>query len=165
MELKELTKTNRLAMDDFLYEAIFVPPGKKPFPREIISRPDMRIYVDGFDPENNRGDCGVIAEEDGKIIGMAWVRIIESDGYIDDETPVLTISLLPGYRGRGIGESLMLWLFDLLKARGFRRTSLSVQAANPAARFYKRLGYEIHEVFDWNVEVWTMVKVLVYNEA
>ena len=157
---RELTKADRPAMNDFLFEAIFNPPGEKPIPYEIIFRPDISIFVDGFDPENNKGDCGVVMEENSKIIGMAWVRIIECEAYIDDETPVLTISMLPGYRGQGFGESLMLRLFDLLRSRGFSRTSLGVQEANPASRFYQRLGYEIHEVFDWNVVVWTMVKEL-----
>ena len=147
-------------MWDFLYHAIFIPPNEDPLPREIIFREDMVIYINGFDPQNNQSDCGVLAEENGEVIGMAWVRAIQCDGYIDDETPVLTISILPEYRGQGLGTSIMTRLFDLLKSRGYIQTSLSVQAANPASRLYKRLGYSIHEVIHGNVEVWTMIKEL-----
>ena len=157
---REMSKEDCPHMWDFLYEAIFVPPGEDPLPRDIIYRDDLVIYINGFDPQSNQGDCGVLAEENGKIIGMAWVRIIKCDGYVDDETPILSISLLPEYRGQGIGTSLMTRLFDLLKSRGYIQTSLSVQAANPAAQLYKRLGYNIHEVFNYNVEVWTMLKKL-----
>jgi ribosomal protein S18 acetylase RimI-like enzyme len=38
---------------------------------------------------------------------------------------------------------MMQTLFDLLRERGYRQTSLSVQKDNPAVRFYERLGYEI----------------------
>jgi len=47
------------------------------------------------------------------------------------------------YRGQGIGTLLMENLFERLRERGFRRTSLSVQKNNPAVRFYERLGYNI----------------------
>ena len=160
IELREMTKEDCPHMWDFLYEAIFIHPGEEPLPRDIVYRDDMVIYINGFDPQNNRGDCGILAEEDGKIVGMAWVRCIKCDGYVDDETPILSISLMPDYRGQSIGTSVMEQLFDLLKSRGYRQTSLSVQAANPAARLYKRLGYEVHEVFNWAVEVWTMIKKL-----
>jgi ribosomal protein S18 acetylase RimI-like enzyme len=85
----------------------------------------------------------VVAEVDEKIVGAAWTRIIPAYGNIDDKTPELAISILPEYRGQGIGTALMLHLFELLRERGYSRTSLSVQQNNPAVRFYKRLGYEI----------------------
>ena len=91
----------------------------------------------------NNDDCGVVAEMDGKIVGMAWTRIIPAYGNIDNETPELAISILPEYRNYGVGSKLMLYLFEELSKRGFKRTSLSVQQNNPAVRFYLRLGYII----------------------
>jgi len=160
MKLRDMSSKDRPHMEEFLYQAIFVPPGTEPFSREIIFRPDMIVYFDGFDPEINNGDCGILAEDNGKIVGMAWVRLINGDGYVDDKTPILSISLLSEYRGQGIGTSIMKRIFDLIKERGFHQTSLSVQAANPAQRLYQRLGYEIHEIIHGNVEVWTMLKRL-----
>jgi len=77
------------------------------------------------------------------IVGMAWTRIIPAYGNIDSQTPELAISILPEYRGRGTGMDLMNSLFELLRKRGYSRTSLSVQQNNPAVRFYKRLGYVV----------------------
>jgi ribosomal protein S18 acetylase RimI-like enzyme len=73
-------------------------------------------------------------------VGAAWTRIIQAYGHIDDETPELAISVLPEYRGRGIGAMLMTRLFELLRERGYKRTSLSVQQENTAVKFYRKLG-------------------------
>ena len=127
-------------LEDFLYHAIFLPPGAEPVPREIIYEPEIYVYVKDF---GIKDDLGVVAVLDGKIVGAAWTRIIPAYGHIDDKTPELAISVLPGHRGKGIGSGMMKMLFDLLREHGYERTSLSVQKDNPAVRFYKRLGYEI----------------------
>ena len=36
------------ALDDFLYEAIFVPQGIDPPPRSIIENDDLQVYVRDF---------------------------------------------------------------------------------------------------------------------
>jgi ribosomal protein S18 acetylase RimI-like enzyme len=139
---------------DFLYLAIFLPPGAEPLSREIIFKPDIHIYIKDY---GQKDDCGVIAEISGKAVGAAWVRIIPAYGHTDNGTPELAISVLPEYRGQGIGTQLLTRLFDLLRKRGVKRTSLSVQKANPAARLYQRMGYEI---FRENDEDYIMVKTL-----
>ncbi len=85
----------------------------------------------------------MVAEKQGKIVGAAWVRIIPAYGHIDNQTPELAISVLPDWRGKSIGTQMMNRLFYLLRKRGYKQTSLSVQKDNPAVAFYKRLGYEI----------------------
>ena len=67
------------------------------------------------------------------------------NGHINDETPKLAISILPEFRGYGIGTKLMKKLFVELRTKGYSRTSLSVQKENPALRLFKRLGYRITE--------------------
>jgi ribosomal protein S18 acetylase RimI-like enzyme len=126
-------------LPDFLYHAVYIPPGGKIPPYELIFKPQIFIYVKDF---GNSDDCGVVAELDNKIIAMAWARIIPGYGNIDDKTPELAISVLPEYRGQNIGTILMEALFNELRKRGFNQTSLSVQKNNPAVRFYERLGYE-----------------------
>ena len=32
----------------FLYEAIFIPKGQRPPAREIVERPELRLYYEGF---------------------------------------------------------------------------------------------------------------------
>jgi len=138
--VREIAETDYPLLEDFLYHAVFLPPGTEPPPRDIIFKPEIYIYIKDFGGEN---DCGVAAEYNGKVIGAAWTRIIPAYGHIDDKTPELAVSVLPKYRGRGVGTALMTRLFELLRERGYKLTSLSVQKENPAARLYRRLGYEI----------------------
>ncbi|MCL2202537.1 MAG: GNAT family N-acetyltransferase [Defluviitaleaceae bacterium] len=139
--IREITEAEYPLLEDFIYTAIYVPPGDEMPPREVIFDPEIYIYVDGFG--GKAGDCGVVAERDGTIIGMAWTRIIPAYGHLNDDTPELAISVLPEFRGQNIGTMLMERLFALLFERGYKRTSLSVQKNNPAVRFYQRLGYVI----------------------
>jgi ribosomal protein S18 acetylase RimI-like enzyme len=118
-----------------------VPEGVEAPAREIIRLPEIFVYIDGFG--GGRGDLGVVAEVHGEVVGAAWTRIIPAFGHIDAETPELAISVLPEWRGRGIGSIMMERLFEMLRLAGYGRTSLSVQKDNPAVRFYHRLGYVI----------------------
>jgi ribosomal protein S18 acetylase RimI-like enzyme len=127
-------------LEDFLYHAIFIPEGAALPPREIIYEPEIYVYIKDF---GTGSDCGVVAESDGRIVGAAWARISLAYGHVDENTPELAISVLPEYRGRNIGTAMMKKLFELLRERGYKRTSLSVQHNNPAVRFYERLGYRI----------------------
>jgi len=154
--VREIEKRNHPLLGDFLYHAVFVPPGQLPAARDVIFEPDVYVYINGFGA--GAGDCGVVAEEaDGQVIGMAWTRIIPGYGHIDKQTPELAISVLPELRGQGVGSLLMARLFELLRERGYSRTSLAVQQQNAAARFYARLGYE---VVGQNDEEFIMLKVL-----
>ena len=140
MIIRKITPVDYPQLEDFLYNAIFIPPGEKWPPREIIFEPEINIYIKDFGLET---DCGVVAEQDGKLIGAAWTRIIPAYGHLDENTPELAISVLPDYRSQGVGTLLMNRLFELLRERGYKRTSLSVQQDNPAVRFYERLEYKI----------------------
>ena len=132
---------NRLsAIGGLSLPCYLLPPGDEIPPRELIFEPEIFVYIKDF---GGKDDCGAVAELGGKIVGAAWTRIIPGYGNIDDKTPELAISVLPEHRGHGIGAALMEQLFELLRERGYSRTSLSVQQNNPAVRFYQRLGYII----------------------
>jgi len=141
MTIRPITPDNFPLLERFGYEAIFIPPGEAPPPWEIVFEPGVFMYIDQFGSLPD--DCGLIAELDGRAVGAAWVRCIKGYGYVDDATPELALSVLPEHRRQGIGTALMTQLFAELRQRGYARTSLAVQKANPAARLYLRLGYEI----------------------
>lgn len=139
--IREIRKQEYPLLDDFLYEAIFIPTGVEPPPRSIIEVPELQVYVERFGEYPD--DRGLVAEVDGKIVGAVWVRVMNDYGHIDNETPSLAISLYRQYRGLGIGTAMLKAILALLRDEGYHRVSLSVQKANAAARLYLRLGFEI----------------------
>ncbi len=139
-------------LDDFLYEAIFIPEGVAPPPRSIINQPDLQVYIRNFGKEKD--DICFVAETDGKVVGAVWVRDMKDYGHIEDGVPSFAISLYKEYRNLGIGTELMTAMLAQLKSRGYSKTSLAVQKANYAVRMYKKVGFEI---VDENAEEYIMV--------
>jgi len=142
-KIRVMKTSDYACLPEFLYQSIFIPEGVKPPSRSIINDPQIFIYIKSFG--TRPGDLGVVAEQNAQVVGAAWTRIISAYGHIDAETPELAISILPEFRGYGIGTKMMKKLFEILRSGGYVRTSLSVQKNNPAIRFYKRLGYSIVE--------------------
>ena len=130
-------------LEDFLYEAIFVPEGYVgEVPRSVIhDDPKCRAAYQGFGTLED--DRAVVAEVAGEVVGACWVRTTGEYGHIDSATPSFSISLYKPYRSQGIGGAMMRRLLDELHDTGYSRASLSVQKANPALRLYERMGFRI----------------------
>ena len=141
--IRKILKEEIPVLDDFLYEAIFIPQGVVPPPRSIIEQEDLQVYVRGFG-ESPHDHC-LVAECDGKIVGAVWVRVMDDYGHVDNQTPSLAISLYPDYRGQGIGTQLLRQMMELLRQKGYAQVSLSVQKENYALRMYPKAGFEIVE--------------------
>ena len=139
--IREIRKSEYPLLNNFLYEAIFIPDGIEPPPKSILTAPELQVYVERFG--ELKDDRGLVAEVDGKIVGAVWVRIMNDYGHVDDETPSLAISLYKEYRGLGIGTAMMKEILALLKSHGYKQVSLSVQKANYAAKMYQKIGFEI----------------------
>jgi len=119
-------------LEEFLYQAVFVPPGHGPIFRDVVNVPEVRAYIEDFGKPD---DCCLVAERNGGIVGAVWSRILVhpgKNGYgnIDEHTPELAISVLPEYRNQGIGAKLLDKLFMMLTSQGYSRLSLSVQKGN-----------------------------------
>jgi streptomycin 3"-adenylyltransferase len=139
MQIRELQPNESDVLKDFLYEAIFLPEGTEPPERSIVKLPELRIYYEGFG--EGKADFCMVAEDDGRMVGAAWTRLMKDYGYVDDETPSFAISLYREYRGQGIGTKLMLAMLEKLQENGFKRASLAVQKANYAVRMYEKVGF------------------------
>lgn len=151
--IRKMTVPEYPLLNDFLYEAIFIPNGIKPPPRDIIASPELQIYAERFGALKD--DFALVAEIEGKIVGAVWVRIVNDYGHIDEETPSLAISLYKEYRGQGIGTNMMKEMLSLLKTHGYKRVSLSVQKANYAVEMYRKIGFEIiKENGDERIMLW-----------
>ena len=138
-------KDNYSVLEDLLYEAIFLPEGAQPLPRDVIKMPEVYNYIDDFG--NKNGDFCILATLYDKIIGGVWVRILADEikgyGNIDPETPEFAISVSKEYRNLGIGTGLMLQMIDFLYNQEYKQVSLSVQKENYAVKMYKKLGFEV----------------------
>jgi ribosomal protein S18 acetylase RimI-like enzyme len=81
----------------------------------------------------------------GDLLGAAWVRQLSGEepgyGYVDDDTPELSVAVARRRRGRGVGTALLARLLESVP-----RCSLSVDDRNPAVRLYARFGFEVISV-------------------
>ena len=150
--IREIEKTEYPILDDFLYEAIFIPDGAQPPERNIINLPELQVYVVDFGKQKD--DICFVAEVNNKVIGAVWVRVMNDYGHIEDGVPSFAISLYKEYRGYGIGTALMKRMLCELQQRGYEKTSLSVQKANYAVQMYLNVGFDI---IDENEEEYIMI--------
>lgn len=153
--IREMKKQERTLLNEFLYEAIYIPEGVEAPDRSIINQPELQIYVSDFGDEKD--DICFVAEVEKGIIGAVWVRNMKDYGHMEDGVPSFAISLYKDYRGYGIGSELMNRMLAELKSRGYAKASLAVQKANYAVRMYRRLGFRI---VDENDEEYIMVTEL-----
>ncbi len=153
-QIRTIRESEYPILSDFLYEAIFIPEGMDKPPKAIIEQPELQIYVSDF---GKADDWCLVAEADEKIVGAVWVRIMNDYGHVDDETPSFAISLYEEYRHLGIGTALMTAMLQLLKDKGYKQASLSVQKANYAVSMYRKVGFK---VADENEEEYIMICAL-----
>jgi ribosomal-protein-alanine N-acetyltransferase len=74
----------------------------------------------------------------GPLVGYAGFQAILDEGHI------MNVAVHPDYRRRGIGELLLLDLYDQARPRGVLRLSLEVRASNLAAQgLYRKYGFQV----------------------
>ena len=150
--IRKIKETEYDVLNDFIYEAIFIPQGVEPPPKSIIQNEDLQVYVSGFG--KSADDHCLVAEADGKIVGAVWTRIMNDYGHVDDATPSFAISLYKDYRSFGIGTAMMKQMLELLKQDRYKQASLAVQKANYAVKMYLNVGFKI---VDENDEEYIMI--------
>ena len=104
--------------------------------------PPVQRYVERW---GRPGDTALIAIHDFQPVGAAWYRLFKDDnagyGFIDEETPELSIAVVPSRRGSGLGSELLEALVAQARADGYEALSLSVEKDNPAVGLYERYGF------------------------
>jgi GNAT superfamily N-acetyltransferase len=118
-------------------------PGAGAPPKEqLLAFPQLTMFHEGW---GRTGDTGLVAEEDGRLLGLAWYRFfteqVHGEGYVDEQTPEVAVAVVDGQRGRGLGTALMDAIHARAREQRVEQISLSVDADNPAKRLYVRLGY------------------------
>ena len=104
--------------------------------------PPLRRYVERW---GRPGDTALIAIQDFQPVGAAWYRLFTDAnagyGFVDEQTPELSIAVVPSRRGSGLGSELLEALLDRARADGHAAISLSVEKGSPAIGLYERHGF------------------------
>jgi ribosomal protein S18 acetylase RimI-like enzyme len=143
IRVRPLGPSDAPLLTPYLALSIFVRPGDPPTPDDVVERPEIACYVDGW---GRYGDDGVLAidESTRADVGAAWLRLwpgpVTGYGFVDRATPELAIAVRPDWRGQGIGTCLLDALLDRAAPR-FGAVSLSVSVENPAVALYQRFGF------------------------
>ena len=78
----------------------------------------------------------IVAAENTVVIG--WLRY----GYFWDSIPFMNmLTVIEGYRGRGIGTQLVIHWETMLYEMGFREVLTSTSASERGQFLYRKLGY------------------------
>jgi GNAT superfamily N-acetyltransferase len=113
--------------------------------------PDLPVarYVNNW---GRPGDAGLVAWENGPI-GAAWYRQFKARepgfGFVDEQTPELTIAVVPSRRGGGLGGQLMEALLERARKEGYNAISLSAEKGRTG--LYERYGFRPVEEKDGTV--------------
>jgi len=104
--------------------------------------PPVQRYVERW---GRPGDTALIAIQDFQRVGAAWYRLFTSEdpgyGFVDEQTPELSIAIVPSRRGSGLGSELLDALLERARADGYHAISLSVEQGSPAIGLYERHGF------------------------
>ena len=115
----------------------------------IVPDSDIVLYTDKERREkmlseafDNGKPIYFIANCNGSDCGIISYYKYEEDDY-KDCAYIMQLYVLPEYQKKGIGKSLMKYLFVIQKDNGYKRAVLNTLEDNSNARaFYEKLGFE-----------------------
>lgn len=142
-EIRELKESEYEFLREMLYEAIYFPDENKRLPKSIVFEPHLSKYVDGF---GKPGDFAFVLTDATDLVGAVWTRLFseveKGYGFVNAETPEMSMALKTEYRNKGFGSRLIIKLLEKLKSNEFEKVSLSVDKRNRAVNLYRKFGFE-----------------------
>jgi ribosomal protein S18 acetylase RimI-like enzyme len=122
---------------------------------EILSKAQLDYMLDAFYNEEslkdsvlNKGHHFLLAKEGEETLGFASY---EHHYNQKKQTKIHKIYILPQTQGKGIGKILIDFVENIAKENDSTALSLNVNRFNKALHFYQKLGFEIVE--EVNVEL------------
>ncbi|MBA3884071.1 MAG: GNAT family N-acetyltransferase [Chthoniobacterales bacterium] len=135
---RALTPEDEPVLWEMLFQGLHTAPGETGPAREVLQRPEIAKYAEGWGREGDRGFV-IHDARDQQLLGAVWCR-----GSTAGETPELAFVVTSGQRKRGIGAALLTqWVRSNPQQS---KISLRVRANSPAVRLYERFGFKVvHE--------------------
>jgi ribosomal protein S18 acetylase RimI-like enzyme len=119
---------------------------------EILSKTQLDYMLEAFYNEEalkdsvvNKGHYFVLAKEGEETLGFASY---EHHYNQKRQTKIHKIYILPQTQGKGIGKTLIDFVEKVAKKNNSTALSLNVNRYNKALHFYQKLGFEIVEEVD-----------------
>ena len=145
--IRPLTPTDEPLLWDMVYHGAQSGQEESAAAPEIVRRPELARYVEGW---GRAGDAGFAAHDakEGKPLGAVWLRgpLVAPTAEGNAPIPELAFAVKPGLRRRGIGAAL---LTQWVKANPEQSAvTLAVPAHNPAVRLYERFGFKVVQESD-----------------
>ena len=143
LRIRRAQPSDESFLREMLYEAAAWRDGPRPPVAQVMAKPRVSLYVEGWP---RPGDEGVVAEDEaGHPVGAAWYRLFTNEehgyGFVDEAVPELTVAVTRSSRGRGVGTRLLDELITRAHKNRIAALSLSVEEDNPALRLYDRIGF------------------------
>ena len=138
-EIRSLTGQDEPILWEMLFYGLSTAGKTKPPSRDIVRRPEVSRYVEGW---GRIGDTGFVAHDkkNRSLLGAAWLRRPTDKS---DASPELALAVKPENRRHGIGTAL---LTQLVRANPDHSTiSISFVAGKPVLRLYERFGFRVVE--------------------
>jgi ribosomal protein S18 acetylase RimI-like enzyme len=158
VNIRPLQKGEEWFLREMLYEAMYIFANERPLPQSVVDLPELAQYIANFGRE---GDICYVGEQNGALIGAIWSRLFSQEnkgyGFVNEQTPEVSLALKPAFRGKGIGTKLIEVLGHALQQQGYEQISLSVDKCNRAESLYTKLGFKAIAAVE---SAYTMVKQL-----
>lgn len=157
-------------LEEMLFEAIYLPELlKKQLSRDILLHPDLTVYYERW---GLKGDIAFVAEHTvtNELLACAWGRLFKTDrkgfGFVNENTPEISLAVSPGYKNKGIGTKLLRIILKEYHEAGFKNVSLSVSRQNPCVDLYKREGFTLYlENEEDYLMIFDLNKLAKYDES
>jgi GNAT superfamily N-acetyltransferase len=137
--IRQLTCEDEPILWEMLYYGLSSTGTGEPPPRDVVRRPTISRFVEGW---GRPGDIGFVAHDKKNrgLLGAAWLRRPTDKS---DASPELALAVKPEHRRHGIGTAL---LTQLVRANPSHSTiSISFVAGKPVLRLYERFGFKVVE--------------------
>jgi GNAT superfamily N-acetyltransferase len=111
---------------------------------------DMKLAHD-FLKERIMNEESVIfvCEDNGKMVGFTQLYPSFSSVSARRTWILNDLFVLPEMRGKGYGESLLLFAQDFCKQQNHRGLALQTATDNPAQKLYERMGWELDKYLNY----------------